>query len=70
MGKCNITLRKCEQLFHGTDSMEALDLSGCMVDESCVDELLHCFGKLRSLKLAYCDMVSPHALRPRIEKLR
>ena len=50
--------------------MEALDLSGCMVDEACLDEMLRCFGKLHSLKVANCEMVSPVGLKAQIGQLR
>lgn len=66
----NLKHLRRKQLFNGTDNMEELDVSGCLVDEACLDELLRCFTKIRSLRVANCEMVSPNGLRAQLEHLR
>ena len=46
-----------KSLFHGTDRMDELNLSGCDIDNDCVEELLHSFDGLHTLKLANCCLV-------------
>jgi hypothetical protein len=54
------TLNECvRDLFHGLNIMDELNLSGCLIDDDSVYELLHWFDGLKTLNLADCPLVCP-----------
>jgi hypothetical protein len=59
-----------DSLFSGTEGMEYLDLSGCDIDDDCVEELMLAFaGSLRTLKLSDCPCVRPNTVANWVEQL-